>query len=88
MKFTSTVEMPTRALNFIMTGDESGLSKSDLHALCDWLDSEVDETYGPAEFNLVLGTKGFSYNPAFGEPCMCEHVRIYIAEPPKIKLPS
>lgn len=80
MELLNTVDMPTWALCALINGDETGLSAEDSMVLEEWINEELDTSKGAPIFEPVAGEpEFFSTTPAFGLPCNCERVRIYIA---------
>ena len=83
MEVVDTVSIPYYALSYLINGDDSGLEPEDRPVIDAWLDTLPDGAdFCQAEGDYYDGDYGpspyFTQFPAFGLPCACYEVNIYV----------
>jgi len=75
------IEMPEYALSYLVNDDPSGLDDCDIEAIDAYMDQFYEEAV-KVKGNVVIGSipeeSSFTHWPAFGLPCNCYTISIYI----------
>ena len=80
-KYTE-LSVPTYALSYLVSGDDSGLELDDKRAIDAWysqFEQEAQENQGHVIFSLDSDNEEyFTWYPEFGKACVCESATIML----------